>query len=80
MNYKKICIECGDKIEIIYQERTICYICRKGMPEPFAIKRKDRNSYLHKDLLTQAVNSGCKTMAELALFLKMHHTLMGESR
>jgi len=58
MNYKKICIECGDKIETIYQERTICYICRKGMPEPFAIKRKDRNSYLHIVIPTFALERG----------------------
>jgi len=34
----------------------------------------------HKKLLDKAVNSGCRTMAELALFLKAHHNLLGETR
>jgi hypothetical protein len=34
----------------------------------------------HKNLLAKAVNSGCKTMAELALYLKAHQNLIGEAR
>jgi len=30
---------------------------------------------IDKELLKEAINSGCKTVAELALYLKMRHAL-----